>query len=151
MVEIEGQFGSIHGNVRVDRASDRAVVDARIDANAVRMRRPGTENWVKSAEFFNVQEYPEIRFLSDEFPLSRLSTGGELPGSLSVRGLRGPIVFHVLEAACPRPAFDCPVEASGTIRRSLFGMRSRKGTLSDKVELNLIIRVRPAGEGAPRS
>ncbi|MEO8011607.1 MAG: YceI family protein [Dokdonella sp.] len=141
MVDIEGEFGNVHGNVRIDRATGQAIVDARIDANAVRMRRPGTENWVKSDEFFHVARYPEMRFLSAPFPLSRLSEGGSLPGSLSLRGYRGDIVFTVRPATCARPAFDCDVVAAGSIRRSVFGMRSRKGTLSDKVELDLSIRV----------
>lgn len=141
MVDVEGQFGNLHGNVRIDRATGQAIVDARIDANAVRMRRPGTENWVKSDEFFHVAKYPEMRFLSAPFPLERLSDGGPLPGSLSLRGYKGDIVFTVQPATCARPAFDCDVVAAGSIRRSVFGMRSRKGTLSDKVELDLSIRV----------
>lgn len=147
--DVNGQFGSVHGNVQIDRAANQAIVDARIDANAVRMPRNGTENWVKSDEFFNVAKYPEIRFLSAPFPLSRLQDGGDLPGSLSLRGFNGPVVFKVQPATCARPAFDCAVEAVGSIRRGAFGMRSRKGTLSDKVELSMSIRVREVPAESP--
>lgn len=140
MFEVGGQFGGVHGHVLVDRARNEAVVDARIDANAVRMRRGGTEEWVKSSEFFDVARYPEIRFLSAPFPLARLAEGGDLPGSLSLRGMKGPMVFQVQPSSCARPAVDCAVEASGSLRRGTFGMRSRKGTLADKVELRLAIR-----------
>jgi polyisoprenoid-binding protein YceI len=142
VIDVDGQFGGVHGNVEIDHFRSQAVVDARIDANAVKMRRSGTENWVKSDEFFSVAQYPEIRFHSSPFPLSRLSSGGELPGTLSLRGIVGPITFKVLPSTCSRPALDCPVEAIGTIKRGTFGMRSRKGTLADKVELSLNIRVR---------
>ena len=140
MFDVSGQFSGVHGHVLVDRARNEAVVDARIDANAVRMRRGGTEEWVKSAEFFDVARYPEIRFLSAPFPLARLAEGGDLPGSLSLRGMKGPMVFNVAPSTCARPAVDCAVEASGSLRRGSFGMRSRKGTLADKVELRLSIR-----------
>ena len=144
MLDVNGQFGSVHGHVRVDHARGEAVVDARIDANAVRMRRNGTENWVKSNEFFNVAQYPEIRFVSAPFPLSRLAEGGDLPGSLSLRGYRGPVTFKLQPSSCAQPAIDCPAEATGSIRRGTFGMRSRKGTLSDKVELRLGIWISDA-------
>lgn len=143
MVDVDGQFGGVHGNVRIDRERGEAVVEARIDANAVSMRRPGTESWVKSPEFFDVERHPEVRFVSAPFPVARLKEGGQLPGWLSLRGVRGPVTFQMQPATCDHPAYDCPVEANGTIRRASFGMRSRKGTLSDKVELKLSILVRP--------
>jgi polyisoprenoid-binding protein YceI len=144
MLDVEGVFGSVQGQVSIDRAQDRAQVGARIDANAVAMRRPGTENWVKSAEFFHVADYPEIVFESAPFPLARLRTGGELPGMLNLRGIRAPMSFRLLPSNCDRPAIDCPVQAEGSLKRSQFGMRSRKGTLSDKVELVLSIRAHEA-------
>lgn len=149
MFDVGGQFGGVHGHVLVDRVRNEAVVDARIDANAVRMRRGGTEEWVKSTEFFDVARYPEIRFLSAPFPLSRLVDGGDLPGSLSLRGMKGPMVFQVAPSTCARPALDCIVEASGSLRRGTFGMRSRKGTLADKVELRLAIRAEAPVAASP--
>lgn len=140
MVDVEGQFGNVHGKVEIDRFRSRAVVDARIDANAVNMRRQGAENWVKSEEFFNVATYPEVHFVSSTFPLSTLISGGQLPGTLTLRGIANPIVFTLLPSGCSRPGFDCSLEAIGVIKRSSFGMRSRKGTLSDRVELHLNIR-----------
>lgn len=141
MVDVEGQFGGVRGKVEIDHFRSRAVVDAQIDANAVTMRRQGAENWVKSEEFFNVATYPEVHFVSAAFPLSTLVTGGELPGTLTLRGIANPIVFTLLPSSCALPGFDCPLEAVGTLKRGNFGMRSRKGTLADRVELRLNIRV----------
>jgi polyisoprenoid-binding protein YceI len=140
MVDVEGQFGNVHGKVEIDRFRNSAVVDARIDANAVYMRRQGAENWVKSEEFFNVAKYPEVHFVSSAFPLATLVTGGQLPGILTLRGIPNPIVFTLLPSECARPGFDCSLKAIGSIKRSSFDMRSRKGTLSDRVELRLNIR-----------
>jgi polyisoprenoid-binding protein YceI len=141
MFGVDGQFGSLHGQVAIDHSSGQATVDARIDANDVSMRRESALDWVKSAEFFDVAHYPEIRFRSDAFPLARLHDGGELPGSLTMRGITQPVLFDILPASCKRAAIDCPVEAAGTVRRSEFGMRTRRATLSDKVELGFSIRM----------
>ena len=35
MITVEGQFGSLHGQVAIDRIRDEATVDARIDANVL--------------------------------------------------------------------------------------------------------------------
>jgi polyisoprenoid-binding protein YceI len=151
MIPVDGQFGEIRGQVVIDRFRGQARVTAHIDANGVSMRRSSNENWVKSEEFFDVSNYPNIHFRSDSFPLSRLRSGGELPGTLDMRGAQHPVVFTIVRSECARPAIDCPVLASGEVRRSAFGMRTRRATLSDKVELGFSIRVfDTGGRASPR-
>lgn len=149
LVGLEGRFGTVSGEVGIDRFRSQAVVEARIDANSVRMRGPGVESRVKSAEFFDVANHPEIRFVSAPFPLARLRGGGDLPGTVYLRGSEAAVVFHLEPTTCARPAYDCPVEATGEIRRSLFGMRSRRATLSDRVELSLSIYADPQSSASP--
>jgi len=144
LVGVGGRFGKVRGTAAVDRFRNQAVVDARIDANAVEMSNGSYENWVKSAEFFDVANHPEIRFVSDAFPLQRLRKGGELRGTLTIRGIEQPARFDLDAAECDRPAYDCPIDVSGSIRRSDFGMRSRRGTLSDKVELGFKVFAVPS-------
>lgn len=145
MIPIDGQFGEVRGEVVVDRFRSLARVSAQIDANGVSMRRTSYENWVKSEEFFDVLNYPEIHFRSDPFPLSRLRSGGELPGTLDMRGVQQQVVFSIQRSDCARPALDCAVQASGEVKRSAFGMRTRRATLADKVELGFSIRVHDRG------
>ncbi|MGB0133187.1 YceI family protein [Dokdonella sp.] len=139
MFTVDGQFGSVSGGVHVD--GEQARVEAAIDANAVTMNREANEKWVKSAEFFDVARHPQIFFDSLPFPLARLREGGTLPGTLNMRGVRRSVVFELQPADCEAPAVDCPVEAKGTVRRSEFGMTTRRGALSDKVELEFSVRV----------
>ena len=144
LFDIHGYFGSVRGSVEVDRARDQAVVDARIDADNMRMNLRGYEDWVKSAEFFDVSAHREIRFKSDPFPLQRLRNGGELPGTLTLRGISQPVRFTLDAAPCADPGYACAIVANGTISRSRFGMRSRLGTLSDKVQLSLDVYAKPS-------
>lgn len=150
MIPVDGLFGNVRGTVVVDRFRSQARVDATIDADGVTMRRSNYESWVKSPEFFDAGNHPEIRFESETFPLSRLRTGGDLPGSLTMRGNKHPVLFQLLPSNCERPAIDCPAEASGTVRRSEFGMRSRRATLSDKVELSFSIHMLKGGDNASK-
>jgi polyisoprenoid-binding protein YceI len=135
LVPVHGRFGKVQGTVDVDRFRNFASVDARIDANAVEMGSKNYEEWVKSDEFFDVAEHPEIRFVSESFPLQRLRRGGQLSGTLTMRGTEQPATFDLAAATCDHPAYDCPIIVTGSIRRSAFGMSSRRGALSDKVDL----------------
>ena len=146
LVTVHGRFGKVRGVVDVDRFRNQAVVDARIDANAVEMGTRAYEEWVKSDEFFDVAAYPDIHFVSESFPLQRLRRGGELSGTLTIRGVEQPETFKLEAADCEHPAYDCPIIVSGSIRRSAFGMHSRRGALSDKVELHFEVYAIPATE-----
>lgn len=144
LVTVHGRFGKVGGGVDVDRFRNFAIVDARIDANAVEMSTKSYEDWVKSDEFFDVAHYPEIRFVSESFPLQRLRRGGQLSGTLTVRGVEQPETFKLEAADCEHPAYDCPIIVSGSIRRSAFGMHSRRGALSDKVDLHFEVYAIPS-------
>lgn len=151
MFAVDGQFGSVRGTVNIDRFRGQATVDAHIDAADVTMRRDGALAWVKSAEFFDVEHHPEIHFRSDAFPMRRLNLGGRLPGELTMRGITRTVVFDVLPSDCEKPAVECAIEATGTVRRSEFGMTTRRATLADKVELSFSIRITETPRSAPES
>ena len=146
LLPIHGRFGKVAGVVAIDRFRSFATVDARIDANAVEMSTKSYEDWVKSDEFFDVAHYPDIHFVSESFPLQRLRSGGQLSGTLTVRGVEQPETFKLEAADCDHPAYDCPIMVSGSIRRSAFGMRSRRGALSDKVDLHFEVYAIPSTE-----
>ena len=137
LVGIRGDFPGVQGTVDIDRFHNEAVVDAHIDARSVHMRVAGYAEWVRSPEFFDAGAHPDIHFVSQPFPLRRLQRGGELPGSLTLRGVTGPVRFTLEAAACARPGRDCPIVAHASVRRSAFGMRSRAGLLGDRVDLDL--------------
>ena len=145
LLPVHGRFGKVQGTVEADRFRNLAVVNARIDANAVEMTNKGYEDWVKSDEFFDVAQHPEIRFVSESFPLQRLRKGGELSGKLTIRGIEQPATFRLNPAECEKASYDCPILVDGSIRRSAFGMRSKRGMLSDKVDLHFEVFAVPAG------
>lgn len=142
LIPVHGRFGALRGAITIDRFHGSASVDARIDVNDVHMRSAGNEAWVKSAEFFDAAHYPQIQFVSDAFAVTRLKSGGPIDGVLTIRGVARQARFELAASACPDAiARTCPVEATGTIRRSDFGMRSRRGALSDKVQLDFSVYV----------
>ncbi len=151
LIGLHGDFGTVQGSLNVDRFHGQASVNARINADEVHMRSHSYENWARSAEFFDSEHYPQIHFVSEPFPLARLVSGGEIDGTLTLRGIHRQVRFELDPAACANPLDGrCPVEAGGSIRRSEYGMRSRRGTLADKVALRLSVYVKTGNsEAAP--
>ncbi len=151
LVGVHGRFNHVQGTIAVDPFRNTVTVDARIDANAVSMRARSHEEWVKSSEFFDAAHFPEIHFVSDSIPLKRLQSGGEIEGTLTLRGISKPVRFQLAVPTCPGASGeDCPVEAEGSIRRSDFGMSSHHATLGDKVDLSFTIYVVPTKSDAAR-
>jgi len=147
LIGVRGRFGALQGAIDIDRSQGSVVVDARIDVNDVQMRSTSNEAWVKSAEFFDAVHYPQIHFVSDSFSLAWLKSGGQIDGALTIRGITRRTRFDLAASECPDAiARACATEAEGTIRRSDFGMRSRRGALSDKVQLSFSIYVVPSAE-----
>jgi polyisoprenoid-binding protein YceI len=150
LIPIHGHFAGMHGTIVIDHFRGTARVDALIESADVHMRSRGDEAWVKSAEFFDAQHFPQIQFVSDAFALARLSKGGMVSGKLTIRGKTQTAQFEIDPTECAGAiGIDCPVEAAGTIRRSDFGMRSHRGALSDKVDLDFSIRVLSAAQPPP--
>ena len=148
LVGVHGRFGKVHGTVTIDRAHDTVIADARIDVDTLTMRSGTYEEWAKSDEFFDARAHPQIRFVSEPVSLQHLRDGGTISGTLTLRGIERHVDFALAPSACPQAiAGDCPVQANGIIHRSDFGMKSRRGTLSDKVELGFSIYLAQAIPG----
>lgn len=142
LISVSGDFGAVSGTLDIDRFRGTARVDARIQADDLHMRSARYANWAKSPEFFDAARYPQIHFVSDDFPLVRLRIGGALKGTLTLRGADAAVRFRIMPSDCAQPLRGtCAIRAQGDIRRSAFGMHSRRGTLADKVALRLQIFV----------
>ena len=140
LFSVEGRFGAVEGELEVDDAARVARVDAQIDATRVKMRSSDYEDWVKSPEFFDAASHPRLGFRSEPFPLSVLHDGGDILGTLTVRGVTHPVSFSLRGADCAQqPGIACPVQAEGSIQRSDFGMRTHRGTLADRVRLHFTV------------
>lgn len=142
---IEGRFEFIQGGVARSASPDRIDIDVAIAAQSLDMRNPEHAVWARSREFFDAGRHPWIRFQVRQAPAQLLQDGGVLSGDLSLRGITRLTEFELLPAQCPRPGIDCAVHARGEIRRSDFGMDTRRWAVGDKVQLALRFHLRDEG------
>jgi polyisoprenoid-binding protein YceI len=142
LTQVSGSFEHIDGEVTLSARRDVAVVDAHIAVDSIQMSSERFRRWVMAPEFFDAGHYPTIRFVSEPVPVASLEHGGELFGTLTLRGISRPARFELLPSPCPldKPR-DCRIEARGDIQRSEFGMTGHRTALSDQVRLGLVIAI----------
>lgn len=144
MMSITGRFEDVSGRITIDRERGTARVQATIGAGSVALRTPRQTRWARSPEFFDAERHPEIRFTSESLSLDRLASGGVLQGELRVRGVTREVRFEIGPSNCGEARLaSCALEVGGAIRRSEFGMSSRRGALSDRVTLKFSVVALP--------
>jgi polyisoprenoid-binding protein YceI len=137
---VSGRFEGIRGDVRIDMPAQMAVVRADLETAGIRMESSRLQRWVLAPEFFDAEHYPQIHFQSDPTPLALLSAGGDVAGQLTIRGVTRPVSFRLLANRCPTERLQgCVLQLQGMIDRTDFGMRGRRGALSDRVQLGMAI------------
>lgn len=147
---LEGRFTGIGGSMRADR-DGRYQVHLSLDSGSADL----ADNAVLTARlrgkgFFDAELHPRLHFVSDPLPAALMHTGGELGGTVTIRDITRRERFRIQPAGCERPGLDCPVRASGSVRRRDYGMRRMPLLLRDEVIFDLSIRLQPLpGAGAP--
>lgn len=141
---VRGSIGAVHGTLHLD-PTGRATVAATIDVALVRMDDPRYLATVRSEDFFDSATFPEMTFRSAAFDPALLTRGGVIAGWLTLRGVTLPVTFELLPDRCAAPAFEpCRIRVCGSVRRSDFGMRSHRFSVSDIVQLRLGVELAAA-------
>lgn len=149
VISISGRFEQFEGTVERDVADGRLRVSIRIDAASLAMRSRSYLDWARSPEFFHVQRYPDIRFLSEPLSERALAQGGALVGVLELREIAHPVRFEIAPVQCLQVAAPCEIHVTGEINRGEFGMRSRRMTLSSRVRLDMRVLAVPVPPSTP--
>lgn len=141
---IDGRFGHVEGVIEHEPGARSFGVDVRIAAQSVWMDREENAAWARGVDFFDALRHPWIQFHATGQPLEILQHGGELSGTLTLRGVTRQVSFQVEPSTCARPGVECAVQARGEVHRSEFGMNARRIVLGDRVRLELTIRAHAA-------
>lgn len=136
---IKGEFKEFQGGLAlqpVDNGDGQAMVVINTDSVDVKGRL--IENLVKGASFFDVDNNPEILFVSKGFEWTSTSTA-QLYGDLTLRGITRPVVFEVtlttLDGTPANKSEKILVKATTEIDRTAFGMKALSSMVDDTVKL----------------
>ena len=144
---VRGQFADIKGTVKFDPADpSKTNVEVEIDATSINTANERRDKHLRSADFFDVEKHPSIRFVSKRVEGSAPS-GLKLIGDLTMHGVTKEIALNV-EGPAPavadgRGGEKSGVSASAKINRSDFGLTWNRAleaggvTVSDEVTLEI--------------
>jgi polyisoprenoid-binding protein YceI len=93
--EMEGSFRTFDGSVVHSKADlSDAKIEFTVDINSVFTDNDRRDAHLKSNDFFNAEQYPQMKFVSTSF----VPQGGKkykLSGNLTIRDVTKPVVFDV--------------------------------------------------------
>ena len=140
-----GSFTEMQGALSVRK--DTVKVGARIQTASTTMQSSSDAALLKSQAYFDAAHFPEIVFQSLSFPVATLRNGGQISGKLTLRGISRQQMFRLTTKPCSKEfaqePWRCGFDVVGTLKRSEFGMKARRGIVSDEVELTLNINANP--------
>jgi len=93
---VRGYFTGISGAIHLDDGGiEGSSVDVEIDATSIDTRNTDRDTHLRSADFFDVEAHPTLRFQSTG--IQRKGTALEVAGELTIRGTSRPVVLRTEE------------------------------------------------------
>jgi polyisoprenoid-binding protein YceI len=90
-----GKFAKFNGKIDVDRERpENSSVTAQIDVRSIDTRIKKRDDHLRSAEFFNVEKFPQIAFKSRSVKQTGPQSG-DILGDLAIHGVTKPVTLHV--------------------------------------------------------
>jgi polyisoprenoid-binding protein YceI len=148
---VRGHFGGVKGTVVYDPKNPGAsTVEATIDCTTVDTGEPKRDADLKSAEFFDVQHYPVMKFRS-----THVDVGGPgkllVTGNLTINAITRPVVLKVEGPVGPikdtQGREKLGLNATTQVSRKAFGilynpvMETGGVAVSDEVSISLDIEL----------
>jgi polyisoprenoid-binding protein YceI len=144
---VNGALHGVNGVVHLDdKDITHSAVEATIDATTINTDEPKRDDHLKTAEFFNVAQYPTLTFKSTRV----FKEGGKLKltGDLTLAGVTKPITFTLDGPAAPQvnPMSKATISgfsATGTLSRKEFNFGQKYGPpmLGDEVTFTIDIEM----------
>ncbi|HEY4320331.1 MAG TPA: YceI family protein [Gemmatimonadales bacterium] len=92
---VKGRFAGVSGMVDYDRSRpDHLALDVTISVASVDTRNEQRDTHLRSADFFDVEHYPEMTFKARRVD-GDVTGEFKLPGELTIRGVTKPVTFAV--------------------------------------------------------
>ncbi|MDD5330378.1 MAG: YceI family protein [Sulfuricella sp.] len=133
-----GRFDHTAGKIALDAANKSGSISVIIDAASIDTGLPDLEKHLRSDDFFDVEKYPTITFVSNKLRFSDGKLVGA-DGEFTLHGITRPVNLKLDHFACgPHPMtkkMRCGANATTTIKRSEFGIAKYVPLVGDEVKI----------------
>jgi len=151
IANVRGEFSKVSGTVKIDPSNPAAsTIAAEIDVNSINTREPDRDKHLKSADFFDVANFPAMKFVSKKVEPDG-PEGYLVTGDLTIHGATREVVLNVIG---PTPEIKDPwgytrrgAEATAKISRKDFGLTYNSVLetggvmIGDSIEISLEIEL----------
>jgi polyisoprenoid-binding protein YceI len=142
---MHGRFGKTSGKLTVDAAKHTGSVDITIDASSVNTGFIKRDDHLRSPDFLNATEFPEITYKSTKVTIKgdpEQNATAVVEGDLTIAGVTKPVTLTVSRMHCgPNPMkqeqYRCGFDAHAKIKRSDFGVKYGLPAIGDEMNLDL--------------
>ena len=153
IAKVRGRFGKFNGKIELDESDvTRSTVIAEIEASSISTNDDNRDGHLRSAEFLDVEKFPQITFASKQ--IDRSGAELKLTGALTIHGVTRNVVLEVEQLGGLKDPWGnqrVAFAARTSIDRKDFGLVWNQVldagglALGDKLEISLDIQAVKAG------
>lgn len=121
---VKGFFSEFEGTLEVGEDLSQAKASGTVEVASVDTREPKRDEHLRSADFFDVERFPQITFQSTALTPVDEDTF-HIEGDLSIHGVTKPVKLEAVVQGTDRDPWGnerVALEVAGQIKRSDFGM-----------------------------
>lgn len=141
--ETLGLFNKVSGDLVLGKTGAESSVNIKVDAGSVFTANKKRDDHLKSPDFLNVAQFPEITFKSTAIE----SLGDDrykVTGDLTLHGVTKAVTAEFVHVGSGKNMMDPKVFLTGftgelAIKRTDFGMTNMVGPAGDEVELTIAV------------
>ncbi len=142
---MHGRFGKTSGSLTMDEKRTTGSVEIVIDASSVDTGMAKRNDHLRSPDFLNAAEFPEITYKSTKVTFNGASKA-TVVGNLTIKGVTKPVTLDVHSVNCgihpmdpTKKKFVCGFDATAKIKRSDFDITFALPAIGD--DMNLFFEV----------
>jgi polyisoprenoid-binding protein YceI len=143
---VHGKFGKVNARIELNSADiTKSTVVATIDVSTVETGETGRDSDLRSANFFDVANFPTATFTSTA--VTKSGSGLSVAGNLTLRGVTKPVTLTVEGPTGPVTGMGgkqhAGFSATTTISRTAFGIGAKMpaAMVGDDVKLSIDLDV----------
>ncbi len=126
MTNVRGTFHGVHGTVSFDPANPaQSTIEATIDVATINTHDEKRDGHLKSPDFFNVAEFPQMSFHSTKIE-KKSESDFLVTGDLTLHGVTKPVTLTVEDVSAEGKDFfgntRIGAAVKGKLKRSEFGL-----------------------------
>jgi len=134
----EGQFNEFDGQLSFPpQAPERGTVTIHIAPGSIQTDVAARDEHLRTADFFDVAKFPLATFDSSSAIAAAGGKTGKLTGNFTLHGVARPITLDVTLRTQDMSAAVLDFSATGSVKRSAFGITGYPGVIGDDVKLTI--------------